>query len=162
MATWAGKSIISFQILERELGLVRCAPTSLELDASAVTDGAGMDRVSRLQRFQAARLGMLRQWVADRILRLTKTHTRDMRADILTKPVNPVSEFAPRQSLLLCGYRVRSCCSSVSKVIPPAQPAVDPRRGAQEVGRLPILYPRGFMGEEGELVDGSSRDSNPR
>jgi hypothetical protein len=87
MATWAGKSIISFQILERELGLVRSEPTSLELGASAVTDGAGMDRVSRQQRFQAARLGMLRQWVADRVLRLTKTHTRDMRADILTEPV---------------------------------------------------------------------------
>ena len=35
-------------------------------------------------------------------------------------------------------------------------------RCAQEVGRLPILYPQGFMGEEGELVDGSSRDLNPR
>ena len=162
MATWAGKSIISFQILERELGLVRSEPTSLELDASAVTDWAGMDRVSRQQRFQAARLGMLRQWVADRVLRLTKTHTRNMRADILTKPVNPVSEFVPKQSLLLCGYRVRPRCSLFSKMVQPAQPTVDPRGGAQEVGRLPILYPQGFMGEEGELVDGSSRDSNCR
>jgi hypothetical protein len=162
MATWAGKSIISFQILERELGLVRSEPTPLELDASAVTDGAGMDRVSRLQRFQAARLGMLRQWVADRILRLIKTHTRDMRADILTKPVNPMSEFAPKQSLLLCGYRVRHRCPSATREFLPAQPVVDPRGGAQEVGCLPILFPQGFMGEEGEWVSGSSRDSNPR
>jgi hypothetical protein len=66
MATWAGKSIISFQILERELGLVRSEPTALELDASAVTDGTRKDRVYRQKRFQVAWLGLQRQCVAER------------------------------------------------------------------------------------------------
>ena len=79
--------------MERELGFHRNDPTTLQLDASAVMDGTTMDRISRQQRFQAARIAMLRQWVADRILKLQKTSTDDMRADILTKPVNPKSDF---------------------------------------------------------------------
>ena len=59
--------------------------------------------VSRVQRFQAARLGMMRSWVQDRILRLMKTDTTDMRADILSKPVNPSALFGPKQRLLLTG-----------------------------------------------------------
>ena len=92
-------------MLERELGIARTLPTVLEIDASAVIDGATMDKVSRQQRFQAARLAMLRQWVADRIFRLQKTNTDDMRADILTKPVNPLAKFQSKQSLLLRGTR---------------------------------------------------------
>jgi hypothetical protein len=106
MATWAGKSVIAFRMLGSELGLQRAVPTTLEIDASAVTDGAAMERVSRQQRFQAARIAMLRSWVADHILRLLKTHTDDMRADILSKPVNPLSNFQPKQSLLLCGRKL--------------------------------------------------------
>ena len=37
MATWAGKSIVAFQILHRELGMTRLTPTPLQIDASAVT-----------------------------------------------------------------------------------------------------------------------------
>ena len=92
-------------MLERELGITRTLPTALEIDASAVIDGATMDKVSRQQRFQAARLAMLRQWVADRIFRLQKTNTDDMRADILTKPVNSLAKFQSKQSLLLRGTR---------------------------------------------------------
>ena len=55
------------------------------MDASAITQGVQMERVSRQQRFQAARLAMLRQWGADGIFTLVKTGTRDMRADILIK-----------------------------------------------------------------------------
>ncbi len=58
MATWAGKSVIAFRMLGSELGLQRAVPTTLEIDASAVTDGAAMERVSRQQRFQAARIAM--------------------------------------------------------------------------------------------------------
>jgi hypothetical protein len=105
MATWAGKSVIAFRMLGSELGLQRPVPTILEIDASAVTDGAAMERVSRQQRFQAARIAMLRTWVADHILRLLKTHTDDMRADILSKPVNPLSSFQPKQFLLLRGRK---------------------------------------------------------
>ena len=62
-----------------------------------------MKRASRVQRFQAARLGMMRSWEQGRILRLMKTDTADMRADILSKPVNPFPLFGPKQRLLLTG-----------------------------------------------------------
>ena len=91
-------------MLQNELGLGRSAPTPLELDASAVTQGALMEKVSRQQRFAVARLAMLRQWQADRTLVLMKTGTRDMRADILSKPVNPGEDFRSKQRLLLTGY----------------------------------------------------------
>ena len=103
MATWAGKSIVAFRILARELGVLRPLPTDLQIDASAVTDGVAMEKVSRVQWFQAARLAMLRSWVEDKTLRLLKTNTKDMRAEILSKPVNPSAAFGPKQRLLLTG-----------------------------------------------------------
>jgi hypothetical protein len=103
MATWAGKSVVAFQMLHRELGMARIHPTPLQIDASAVTDGVQMERVSRQQRFQAARLAMLRFWQEERVLKLLKTDTEDMRADILSKPVNPSEKFGPKQRLLLTG-----------------------------------------------------------
>ena len=115
MATWAGKSIVAFQILHRELGMTRLHPTPLQIDASAVTDGVKMERVSRQMRFQAARLGMLRFWQKERIIRLLKTDTEDMRADILSKPVNPADKFRPKQLLLLTG-RIASPHSSSTPV----------------------------------------------
>ena len=39
MATWAGKSVVAFQMLQKELGMPRLLPTPLQIDASAVTDG---------------------------------------------------------------------------------------------------------------------------
>ena len=83
--------------------MTRMHPTPLQIDASAVTDGVLMERVSRAQRFQSARLAMLRSWQEDRVLTLLKTHTDDMRADILSKPVNPSDKFGPKQRLLLTG-----------------------------------------------------------
>jgi hypothetical protein len=103
MATWAGKSVIAFQMLQNELGVPRSHPTPLQIDAKAVTDGVKMERVSREQRFQAARIAMLRNWQRDRVLTLLKTNTEDMRADILSKPVNPSINFGPKQRLLLTG-----------------------------------------------------------
>jgi hypothetical protein len=103
MATWAGKSVIAFQMLQNELGLVRYHPTPLQIDDKDMTDGVKMERVSREQRFQAARIDMLRTWQQDRVLFLLKTGTEDMRADILSKPVNPSAKFGPKQRLLLTG-----------------------------------------------------------
>ena len=102
MSTWAAKSIIAFRILLRELGFRRSPPTPLEMDAAAITQGVQMERVSRQQRFQAARLAMMRQWVDDGIISLVKTDTRYMRADILTKPLAG-SAYREKQSLLLAG-----------------------------------------------------------
>ena len=132
MATWAGKSVVAFQMLQQERGLVREHPTPMQLDASAVTDGVKMEKVSRQMRFQAARLGMLRLWQADRVLKLLKTNTEDMRADILTKPVNPRDKFSPKQHLLLTGS-VRPSSSSRS-IRPPVEP-----RGVLKRKRLSLL-----------------------
>ena len=46
---------------------------------------------------------MLRFWQEERVLKLLKTDTEDMRADILSKPVNPSEKFGPKQRLLLTG-----------------------------------------------------------
>ena len=83
--------------------MVRTKRTVLEIDASAVNSGVDMERVSRASRFQSARLAMFRSWIADRTLTLLKTNTRDMRADILSKPVNPKPHFVAKQRLLLTG-----------------------------------------------------------
>jgi hypothetical protein len=68
-------------------------------------DGAGMERVSRKLRFNAARLAMLRQWVEDRALRLKKTDTDDMRSDIFSKAVYPAEKFRELASLVLTGRK---------------------------------------------------------
>jgi hypothetical protein len=60
IASWAGKTIIPVRMLQAELRLGPSGPTTLEIDASAMLDGIAMDKVSRKQRFQAARLAMLR------------------------------------------------------------------------------------------------------
>ncbi len=66
------------------------------------------------------------QWQLDRVLKLLKTDTEDMRADILTKSVNPLAKFAPKQMLLLTG----SVDSSPSS--PSIRPLGEPRGGAEE------------------------------
>ena len=75
-------------------------------------------------RFQAARLGMLRLWQKERIIRLLKTD--DMRADILSKPVNPVEKFRQKQLLLLTGHP----SSLIPSLSGPAQRDVKLRGGA--------------------------------
>ena len=50
MASWAGKGIIAFRMLHKEIFGVSGddpEPTTLDLYATAVMDGAGMERVSR-------------------------------------------------------------------------------------------------------------------
>ena len=72
MSVWASKAIIAFRIALRELKLGPDGPTELQLDAKAVLDGAGMGKMARRQRYQAVRLAMLRQWIADGVLGLKK------------------------------------------------------------------------------------------
>jgi hypothetical protein len=103
MATWAGKAVLALRMLQRELRLRPSGAAPLELDATAVHNGAVMETVTRKQRFNAARLGMLRQWGIDEALRLEKVDTDDMRSDILTKPVTPVKHFQRLAWLLLTG-----------------------------------------------------------
>jgi hypothetical protein len=103
MATWAAKAVLAFRMLQRELKLGPDGPTPLELDATAVLSGAQMDTVTRKQRFNAARLGMLRQWALDKAVRLVKVGTEDMRSDIMTKAVAPVKQFQRLARLVLTG-----------------------------------------------------------
>ena len=119
MASWAGKSIIAWRMLQRELKLAPMGPTCLEMDASAVLDGVKMERVSRQQRHQAARLAALRMWVHDRILSFQKTGSTDMRADALSKPVQPVLAFKRLASLLLTGREPANQISEKRRPISP-------------------------------------------
>jgi hypothetical protein len=118
MATWAGKAVIALRMLQRELRMGPVGATPLELDATAVLNGAVMETVTRKQRFNAARIGMLRQWALDKALRLEKVGTGDMRSDILTKPVVPVKQFQRLARLLLTGdaEEPRGGDSALSKV----------------------------------------------
>ena len=63
-----------------------------------------MERITRKQRFNAARLAMLRQWIEDRALYLKKLGTDDMRSDIFTKAVYPVEKFRAMEFLVLTGH----------------------------------------------------------
>jgi hypothetical protein len=100
MASWAGKAIIGFRIMYNEIFGGDLAPTVLELDASAV-----MERVTRKQRFNAARLAMLRQWAEDDTLVLEKVGSADMRSDIFSKAVGPAEKFRELASLVLTGRK---------------------------------------------------------
>ena len=103
IASWAGKAIIPVRMLLNELRLGSPGPTTLEIDASALLDAIAMDKVSRKQRFQAARLAMLRTWQADGVLSLKKVKSEDMRADILSKAMAPAALFHRGSRLLLTG-----------------------------------------------------------
>jgi hypothetical protein len=103
MASWAGKAIIPMRMLQAELRLGPTGPTVVEIDASALLDGISMDKVSRKQRFQAARLAMIRQWKADGVITLKKEQSKFMRADILSKAMAPAADFHRCARLLLTG-----------------------------------------------------------
>ena len=57
-----------------ELGHRQAEPIELGMDAMAVLDGTKMIKVSREQRYLAARLAMLRTWVGDSVISLVKIH----------------------------------------------------------------------------------------
>jgi hypothetical protein len=92
-------------MLHREIFGGTLEPTSLELEASAVMDAAVMERVTRKQRFNAARLAMLWQWTMDKTLCLKKVGSDDMRSDILSMAVSPVEKFRDLASLILTGRK---------------------------------------------------------
>ena len=90
-------------MLQAELRLGPAGPTVVEIDASALLEGISMDKVSRKQRFQAARLAMIRQWKADGVITLKKEQSKFMRADILSKAMAPANDFHRCARLLLTG-----------------------------------------------------------
>jgi len=87
------KAIVAARMLAEELGLKQCTPTPLAMDASAVIDGAKMERVSRTSRWLAARQAILREMIAGHITRLVKVGTDTHIPDIFTKPVTDALRF---------------------------------------------------------------------
>jgi hypothetical protein len=92
-------------MLHNEIFGSALAPTVLELDASAVMDSAVMERVTRKQRFNAARLVMLRQWAEDDTLVFEKVGSADMRSDIFSKAVYPAEKLRELAALVLTGRK---------------------------------------------------------
>jgi hypothetical protein len=103
IASWAGKTIIPVRMLQAELRLGPSGPTTLEIDVSAMLDGIAMDEVSRKQRFQAARLAMLRLWQSVGIIALKKEKSAAMRAYVLSKAMAPAAAFHRCARFLLTG-----------------------------------------------------------
>jgi hypothetical protein len=86
-AVLALKDVIAERIGKAELGTLPPRATDLHLDAQVVLDGVAMDRVSRESRYLAAKLSMLREAVANGVIRLVKIATALNPADIFTKPL---------------------------------------------------------------------------
>ena len=63
------------------------------MGASAVIDGAEMERVSRASRWLAARQAILREMIAAHLTRLVKVDTVVHTSDIFTKPVTDPVRF---------------------------------------------------------------------
>ena len=95
MSVWASKAIIAFRIALKELKLGPDGPTKLQLDAKAILDGAGMEKVARRQRYQAVRLAMLHQWITDGVLRLKKVNMADILSNILSSQACGVRRTVP-------------------------------------------------------------------
>ena len=71
-----------------------------------VMDSEVMERVTRKQRFNAARLAVLRQWAEDDTLVFEKVGSADMRsAGIFSKAVYPAEKFRELAALVLTGRK---------------------------------------------------------
>jgi hypothetical protein len=101
-AVLALKEVIAERIGQAELGTLPGRATDLHLDAKVVLDGVAMDRVSRESRYLAAKLSMLREAVANGVIKLTKIGTEFNPADIFTKPL--VGEALARARGLVLGH----------------------------------------------------------
>jgi len=87
IATYASKSILGFRMLFAELDLLPPGPTTLYIDASAVINGAEMEKITKQMRFMAARYSMLRVVVEDGKVRLCKCDSEENKSDGFTKPL---------------------------------------------------------------------------
>ena len=95
------KAIVAAHMLAEELGLKQRKPTPLAMDASAVIDGAKMERVSRASRWLAARQAILREMITNHITRLVKVGLDTHIPDIYTKPVTDAQRLRFLRSGLL-------------------------------------------------------------
>jgi hypothetical protein len=100
IATYASKSILGFRLLFDELHLLPPGPTSLYIDASAVINGAEMEKITKQMRFMAAKYSMLRVVVEDGKVKLRKCNSEDNKSDGFTKPLTG-SQFQKWRALVL-------------------------------------------------------------
>jgi hypothetical protein len=96
----ACKSILGFRLLLAELHLLSHGPTPMYLDASAVINGAEMEKITKQMRFMAARYAMLREVVNAEKVILTKCSTLHNKSDGFTKPLVGAA-FADARALML-------------------------------------------------------------
>jgi hypothetical protein len=87
IATYAVKSILGFRLLFAELNLLPLGPTPLYIDASAVINGAEMEKITKQMRFMAAKYSMLRIVVKDDKVKLVKCGSEVNKSDGFTKPL---------------------------------------------------------------------------
>jgi hypothetical protein len=87
IASHACKNILGFRLLLDELHMLNAGPTSLYIDASAVINGAEMEKITKSMRFMAARYSMVRLVVSDGKVVLVKCDSLDNKSDGFTKPL---------------------------------------------------------------------------
>ena len=102
LCTHALKYVVAVRMLQTELnlGVAPTKPTVFATDAQAVIAGAGLERITRTSRWQAARYGMMRWGIETHSIELTKKDGILMVADILTKPVTGAHFHALRSVIL--------------------------------------------------------------
>jgi hypothetical protein len=102
------KYIVVISMLQSELNLevAPTGPTIFATDAAAVVNGAALERVTRMPRWQATRCGMARWSIEARSIDLTKKGARLMVADILTIPREPVDSTGAAE-LRLCTHALK-------------------------------------------------------
>jgi hypothetical protein len=99
------KAIAGVRMLLDELGLKQHEPTPMAMDASAVIDGSKMTRVTKASRWLAARMGILKQMISDRVMRLVKAPTETHTPDLFTKPVTDLARFVRLRNNLLGAHQ---------------------------------------------------------
>ena len=97
-AVTAGKAVLGWRMLARELEQASRGPTTLHIDASAVLGALERNVVTRESRFLAARLAMLREMTQVALV-AKKIATGDNIADAMTKALKEVDFVRHRKNL---------------------------------------------------------------
>ena len=85
--TYASKEAVAQRLQFAEFGPPLTVPTEIEVDATAALAGPMRDRVSRVSRYLAVRLAMVRQSIQDGQIAPIKVPGVGHRADGSTRPL---------------------------------------------------------------------------
>ena len=103
----AARSIISFGIMLRELGLHPGGPLPLCTDSKATELSATSDLVHPESRWNGIRIRWLQQQVAHGLVKIIWCSGADMLADVMTKVLPVVAFYAIRRILMNLADRTR-------------------------------------------------------